>query len=75
MTKIIARVLPGLVAGLVAGQRDVGAAIAQIQQDGLSASSLHTFTTEFHSQSTRSKAASCQVAKTMQSRFGKLLLE
>ena len=55
VTKIIARVLeenglPGAVAGLVTGQRDIGEALAQSQHVDLGASSLHTFTIEFHSQ-------------------------
>src|SRR5258706_1688824 len=55
VTKIIARVLeenglPGAIAGLVSGQRDIGEALAQSQHVDLGASSLHTFTIEFHSQ-------------------------
>lgn len=55
VTKIIARVLeenglPGAVAGLVTGQRDIGEALAQSQHVDLGGSSLHAFTIEFHSQ-------------------------
>lgn len=54
VTKIIARVLeengiPGAVAGLVTGQRDIGEALAQSQHVDLGTSSLHTFTIEIHS--------------------------
>ena len=70
--------LPGAVAGLVSGQRDIGEALAQSQHVDLGASSLHTFTIEFTASSvsfTGSEAAGRQVGKVVQNRFGKLLLE